>query len=117
MSRMPVPPFNQYLGIRVVHMKDGEAEAAIELAPHHTNNRGVAHGGVVSSLLDSAMGAAVISAIPKEWWCATTGLSIQFVAGAREGALTATGKVMRRGRSIAFVQGEAHDAAGQLVAT
>ena len=65
----------------------------------------------------AAMGAAVISAIPKEWWCATTGLSIQFVAGAREGTLTATGRVVRRGRSIAFVQGEAHDAKGALVAT
>jgi len=117
MSRMPAPPFNQYLGIRVSRMDSGEAAAEIDLAPHHTNNRGVAHGGVVSSLLDSAMGAAVISAIPKEWWCATTGLSIQFIAGAREGTLTATGKVTRRGRSIAFVTGEAHDAGGRLVAT
>jgi 5-carboxymethyl-2-hydroxymuconate isomerase len=114
---MPAPPFNQYLGIRVTRMEGGEAEALVELAPHHTNNRGVAHGGVVSSLLDSAMGAAVISAIPKEWWCATTGLTIQFVAGAHEGTLTATGKVVRRGRSIAFVQGEAHDATGRLMAT
>src|SRR5258706_10108266 len=112
---MPVPPFNQYLGIRVVRMEEGAAEAAIDLAPHHTNSRGVAHGGVVSSLLDSAMGAAVISAIPKEWWCATTGLSIQFIAGARAGTLTATGTVTRRGRSIAFVQGEAHDATGRLL--
>jgi uncharacterized protein (TIGR00369 family) len=114
---MPAPPFNQYLGIRVTRMEGGEAEASIELAPHHTNNRGVAHGGVVSSLLDSAMGAAVISAIPKEWWCATTGLSIQFVAGAHEGTVTATGKVERRGRTIAFVHGEARDAGGRLVAT
>jgi uncharacterized protein (TIGR00369 family) len=114
---MPAPPFNQYLGVRVTRMESGEAEASVELAPHHTNNRGVAHGGVVSSLLDSAMGAAVISAIPKEWWCATTALTIQFVAGAHEGTLTATGKVVRRGRSIAFVQGEAHDASGRLMAT
>jgi 5-carboxymethyl-2-hydroxymuconate isomerase len=114
---MSAPPFNQYLGVRVIRMEGGDAEASIDLAPHHTNNRGVAHGGVVSSLLDSAMGAAVISAIPKEWWCATTGLSIQFVAGAHEGTLTATGRVVRRGRSIAFVQGEAHDAKGRLVAT
>jgi uncharacterized protein (TIGR00369 family) len=117
MCAVPVPPFNQYLGVRVVRMEAGDAEATIELAPHHTTNRGVAHGGVVASLLDSAMGAAVISAIPKEWWCATTGLSIQFVAGAHEGALAATGKVVRRGRSIAFVEGSAHDASGRLVAT
>jgi uncharacterized protein (TIGR00369 family) len=114
---MPAPPFNQYLGVHVVRMEGGEAEAVIELARHHTNNRGVAHGGVVSSLLDTAMGAAVISAIPKESWCATTGLTIQFVAGAHEGHLAATGKVVRLGRSIAFVQGEARDASGRLVAT
>jgi uncharacterized protein (TIGR00369 family) len=117
MAAMPAPPFNQYLGIDVVRMENGMAEAAIELAPHHTNSRGVAHGGVVSSLLDSAMGAAVISAIPKEWWCATTGLSIQFVAGARAGRLRAEGSVTRRGRSVAFVRGEARDAEGRLVAT
>ena len=117
MPGMPAPPFNQYLGIRVDRMEGGEAEASIDLATQHTNNRGVAHGGVVSSLLDSAMGAAVISAIPKEWWCATTGLSIQFIAGAREGTLTATGRVDRRGRAVAFVRGEAHDASGALVAT
>jgi 5-carboxymethyl-2-hydroxymuconate isomerase len=39
------------------------------------------------------------------------------VAGARVGTLRATGRVIRRGRSVAFVQGEAHDAMGTLVAT
>jgi uncharacterized protein (TIGR00369 family) len=117
MPGMPAPPFNQYLGIRVDRMEGGTASATIELKTQHTNNRGVAHGGVVSSLLDSAMGAAVISAIPPEWWCATTGLSIQFIAGARAGTLTAEGRVERRGRSIAFARGEARDAQGGLVAT
>ena len=117
MARMPAPPFNQYLGIEVARMKDGEAVATLELGPHHTNNRGVAHGGVLSSLLDSAMGAAVISAIPKEWWCATTGLTVQFLAGPRAGRIEATGTVVRRGRRIAFVSGEARDAAGGLLAT
>lgn len=114
---MTAAPFNRLLGIQVVRMEGGEAEARIDVAPPHRNNRGVAHGGVVSSLLDSAMGAAVISAIPKEWWCATTALNLQFVAGAREGVLTATGRVVRRARSIAFVEGEARDAGGVIVAT
>jgi len=114
---VPLPPFNQYLGIDVTRMAGGEAEAVVDLKPHHTNNRGVAHGGVVLSLLDSAMGAAVISAIPKEWWCATTGLSVQFVAGPREGRVVGVGRVLKRGKSVAFVHGEAHDASGRLVAT
>jgi len=117
MPRMRAPPFNQYLGIRVDRMEQGEALAALDLAPHHTNNRGVVHGGVLASLLDSVMGAAVISSIPKEWWCATTALTIQFLAGAREGTLVASASVLRRGRNIAFVRGEAKDTEGRLVAT
>ena len=117
MRRMQAPPFNQYLGIRVDRMEGGEAIAALDLGPQHTNNRGVVHGGVLSSLLDSVMGAAVISSIPKEWWCATTALTIQFLAGAREGTLVASASVLRRGRNIAFVRGEAKDVEGRIVAT
>ena len=113
---MKAPPFSSHLGIELVGKKSGEAEVAMELAPHHLNRRGVAHGGVVAALLDSALGAAVISSIPAEWWCATTSLSIQFIQGARPGRLTGTGRVLRRGRSVAFARGEVRDRDGKIVA-
>ena len=111
------PPFHTYLGVEVVRMEGGEAEARLELLPHHCNKRGVVHGGVLSALLDTALGAAVISSIPKEWWCATTSLSVQFLEGVREGALTCTGRVLRRGKRVAFAGGEVRDAAGRRVAS
>lgn len=114
---MPAPPFNTYLGIRVERREAGAASASLELAPHHLNRRGVAHGGIVSTLLDSALGAAVISSMPQEWWCATTSLSCQFIGGAGEGRLTATGSVLRRGRRIAFATGEVRDDRERLIAT
>jgi uncharacterized protein (TIGR00369 family) len=114
---MQVPPFNSYLGIEIVSRENGRAEAALELAPHHLNRRGVAHGGVIGSLLDSAIGAAVISSMPPEWWCATTTLSTQFHDGARSGRLTASGQVLRRGGRIAFASGEVRDERGRLIAT
>jgi fumarylpyruvate hydrolase len=114
---MRIPPFNAYLGTELVRREVGLVEVALELGPHHLNNRGVAHGGVVSALLDSALGAAVVSAIPAEWWCATTSLALQFLDGAGEGRLVAVGRVVRRGRSVAFATGEVHDARGRLIAT
>jgi fumarylpyruvate hydrolase len=98
-------------------MEGGEAEARLELQPHHCNKRGVVHGGVLSALLDTALGAAVIASIPKEWWCATTSLSVQFLEGVRSGVLTCTGRVLRRGKRVAFAGGEVRDEAGKLVAS
>jgi uncharacterized protein (TIGR00369 family) len=98
-------------------MENGDAEARLELRPHHCNKRGVVHGGVLSALLDTALGAAVISSIPKEWWCATTSLSVQFLEGVREGVLVCTGRVLRRGKRVAFAGGEVRDASGKLVAS
>jgi fumarylpyruvate hydrolase len=114
---MQIPPFNAYLGTEVVRREPGDVAIALELGPHHLNNRGVAHGGVVAALLDSALGAAVVSAIPSEWWCATTSLTLQFLDGAGSGRLVAQGRVVRRGRSVAFATGEVHDASGRLIAT
>src|SRR5262245_51786180 len=112
-----IPPFNTYVGVHVSRMEGGSAEATLELGPHHLNNRGVVHGGVLTALLDTVLGAAVISSIPKEWWCATTSLSTQFLEGVGEGKLLATGRVLRRGRHVAFADGEVHDLTGRLIAT
>jgi 5-carboxymethyl-2-hydroxymuconate isomerase len=114
---MPVPPFNQYLGVEVDRMEKGEAQASLVVGPHHLNGRGVAHGGVISALLDTVLGAAVIASIPKEWWCATISLSVQFLEGAREGRIVASGKVVRRGKRVAFADGEVRDGSGRLLAT
>jgi 5-carboxymethyl-2-hydroxymuconate isomerase len=114
---MKIPPFNEYLGTEIVRRGDGDVEIRLELKPHHLNRRGVAHGGVITSLLDSALGAAVIASIPKQWWCATTSLTTQFIGGAREGTLIGHGRLVRRGRGIAFATGEIRSGAGKLLAT
>lgn len=114
---MQIPPFNTYLGVEVRRGEAGTAVATIDLAPHHLNVRGVAHGGVVTALLDSALGGAVIFSMPREWWCATTSLATQFIGGASRGRLTATGRLLHRGVKVAFAAGEVRDADGNLVAT
>jgi uncharacterized protein (TIGR00369 family) len=112
-----LPPFNRFLGIEVDRLGEGRAVATVELKPHHLNRRGVAHGGVITALMDSALGGAVIDAVPREYWIATTSLTVQFIGGPREGTVTATGEVTRRGSKVAFASGEARDANGKLLAT
>jgi len=114
---MQTPPFNEYLGVKIVRESAGVAEATLDLGAHHLNLRGVAHGGVVTGLLDSVLGAAVISAIPDDWWCATTSISTQFVDGAGAGRLIGSGRVTRFGRHLAFASGEVRDSENRIIAT
>jgi 5-carboxymethyl-2-hydroxymuconate isomerase len=114
---MQIPPFNRYIGSEVLFREKGEAEVVLTLKAHHLNRRGVAHGGVITSLLDSALGAAVISSVPEQWWVATTTLTTQFLEGVGAGKLIASGRVVRRGAQVAFATGEVRDEDGRLVAT
>jgi uncharacterized protein (TIGR00369 family) len=114
-QRQPTP-FDALLGIEAVHAADGEAEFRLDLTAAHCNRRGVAHGGVVASLLDVSLGAAVVSTTTPEEWCGTLELSVQFRDPARHGPLTGRGRVERRGRRVAFASGEIIDARGRVVA-
>jgi len=80
----------------------------------HLNINGVVHGGVYATILDTAMGASVVSLLAPGETTATTSLYVEFLRAAREGAtLTARGDVLRRGRHIAFAEGELADGEGQ----
>ena len=120
MSSGPPPAsegnLNGLLGFAVQHRDPGRLVLSAEVRPDLCNRRGVLHGGVVSALLDAALGGAVVSGITPEEWCATVQLSIQFLEGARRGPITAEGLLIRRGQRVAFASGEARDSEGLVVA-
>ncbi len=109
-------PFSEWLGIEVARAEDGTPEATLKVGPQHKNKRGVLHGGVVSSLLDMALGAAVFVAMKPEEWCGTVSLDIQFVRPARGDQMRARGRLSNRGQRIAFADGELIDEQGQVCA-
>ena len=120
-TRMKTPqegstPFNDLLGSRMVLRETGRMRYELTVGPDHLNRRGVAHGGVVASLLDTALGAAVVSSITKEEWTGTLELSVQFREPVRPGVVTAEGRMVRRGKTAAFAEGEIRDAAGKILA-
>ncbi|MGI0151857.1 MAG: PaaI family thioesterase [Thermoplasmata archaeon] len=85
---------------------DGYCTVAGRVEPRHLNINGVVHGGVYATILDTAMGGAVISRLVGSEVTATTSLYVEFLRPAQEGAeLRAKGEVVRRGRHLAFVEG------------
>ena len=84
----------------------------------HLNAGGVAHGGLHASILDTALGGALLSLISPDEWCATAEIIISYIRPAHEGMiLTANGRVVKRGKNIAHMEGELKDSSGILIAT
>ena len=76
------------------------------------------HGGVISTLIDTAAAAAAWStpdgSVPSAG--ITVGLSVEFLRAARGTGLRAVARVVKRGRSLCFVDAEVTDPGGDLVA-
>jgi uncharacterized protein (TIGR00369 family) len=76
------------------------------LTEGHANGRGVAHGGMLATLMDHALGMTVSRALGGGLPLATVSLDLQFVAAARPGEfLEARGSVIRKTSSLVFIRG------------
>jgi uncharacterized protein (TIGR00369 family) len=78
---------------------------------------GNVQGGILAAMLDDTMGPALATTFEKDEFAPTLELKINFIRPARPGTLIGTGRVVHRGGTVAFLQGELHNAAGELVAT
>lgn len=104
--------FHREVGFTIDPAQSGNGVCVVSgiVEPRHLNINQVVHGGVYSTALDTAMGAAVVSLLTEDEVTATTSLYVDFLRPARLGQrLVARGEVVRRGRHLAFVRGTLHD--------
>jgi uncharacterized protein (TIGR00369 family) len=115
---LPPPPMARVIGFRCVVAEPGEVAMQLDYDPSLENAIGMLHGGVAASMLDTAMGAAANTLLPAASGAVTLDLSITYLRPATPASapITATGKVVNLGRTVAYVTGEVTDAKGRLVA-
>lgn len=111
-------PTSAHLGLELlaVNRQAGIVEMAFNADDRLCNKWGGIQGGNVAAMLDDAMAFAI--GLNLDWGqiSPTLELKVSMLAPARPGRLYAIGKVVRRGRSVGFVEGSLHDADGQLLA-
>jgi uncharacterized protein (TIGR00369 family) len=119
-GEVPPPPIAVTMNFAPVLFEEGRATFEGEPGEEHYNPIGVVHGGYASTLLDSAMGCAVHTTLPKGSAYTTLTIEVKLVRPITRdtGRVRAEAEVVHRGRRQATVEGRMTDIeSGKLLAT
>ena len=104
MEKPPLSPYGAFIGISIDDFSEGRVTCSVALRDHHLNNGGRVHGGVLTSLADTAAGAAVRTVRPEGKLTATTDLSISFLRPPVGNQLVAVAEVLHAGKRLFRVE-------------
>jgi uncharacterized protein (TIGR00369 family) len=104
------------IGFEVKEIANGQATVTLAAGPQHANPMGTLHGGILCDIADAAMGLAFASTLAPGESFTTVELKINFFRPVWEANLKAEGRVVRRGRSLGYIECEITHERGQLIA-
>jgi acyl-CoA thioesterase len=108
--------FAELLGMRPKSMGDGRARFELEVGARHLNPNGVLHGGVIYSLADTAMGAALVSLLDGREQCSTLEIKMNYLAPVTGGTIAAEASVVERTKRIGVLEAKVYGDGDRMVA-
>jgi uncharacterized protein (TIGR00369 family) len=116
---LPPPPAIVLLGIELVAAEPGRVVMRLGPGEHLYNPLGSVHGGMIATLLDSVMGCAVHSTLPRGRFFTTLEIKVNYIRSvtATDGVVSAEGQVVQAGRRVAVAEARLTGADGRLYAT
>lgn len=117
-DELPLPPLSHTLGFGKCQVKPGEVIFPFEPQEYHFNFIKIVHGGVISAILDTAMGCALQSTLPQGAGFVTLELKVNFIKAVtlKSHSLSAVGKIIHAGKTTAVVAADLRDENGNLYA-
>ena len=108
----------EWLGLRIVELAEGSATVEMTATEDMANQAGFVHGGMISTLADSAMGRSVRTVKPGVVRAMSFDLKVNFINAAKIGeTLSATGRVIHAGRRTMVADCRVVGKEGRLIAT
>ena len=110
-------PFAKLLGLEVDSLEPGHAVLSMKMRNDLMRNGGIAHGGAVATLIDSAMAFAIVELLGENEHTVTVDLTIHYLRPVSEGSARASARVVRAGKRVITVSAELFDDNDKLAAT
>lgn len=117
-GRFPAPPIARTIGFALAEVDQGRVVFTGAPEFRHFNVLGSVHGGWFGVLLDSCMGCAVHTMLPRGRGYTTLEYKVNVIrpAGVGTGPLRAVGEAVHVGRRTGVADGRIEDAEGRLYA-
>ena len=115
---LPTSPFVGHLGIQLTEMQPDMAILTLPFTSSLITIGTIIHGGAIASLIDTAAMVAAWSdtTVPDNPRGTTVSLTVAYLAAAESEDLQATARVLRRGRSLVYLDVEVQSKSGTSVA-
>jgi uncharacterized protein (TIGR00369 family) len=110
-------PFAKLLGIQVESIEPGHAVLTMAIRDELKQNHGVAHGGSIAALIDSAMALAIMPLLDENERTTTVDLTIHYLRPLTQGVARSSARVVRAGKRVITVSAELFDDQEKLAAT
>lgn len=117
-GRAPMPEAASLLGFELLAIDpdEGSIEVAFQATSRFRNPMGHIQGGFLAAMLDDTLGPALVATLEPDQFAPTLDLHVQFIRPAVPGRITGRGRVVSKGRVIAFLAGELNNEDGVLLA-
>jgi len=117
-GELPPPPVLRTLGMEPIDVGEGWIRFGMLPQEMHYNPLGTVHGGVLATMLDSAAGCAVHSALPAGMGYTSMDLTTKYLRPVTmaTGRIIATGTVLSRGSRTALAEARLTDSRDHLLA-
>lgn len=115
---LPAPPITRLVGFAFGSLEEGRVVFEFTPGEEHANPMAGTHGGVLTTVLDSAMGCAIATKLAAGQGYTTLELKINFVRPVTHatGKLFGEGRIVHLGTKTATAEGYLRDTEGRLYA-
>lgn len=109
-------PFNDLLGLRVARVYPDGLTMEMDVQPQYKNILGTLHGGATATLIDAAVGVAVIGHYGGRQ-ATTVELKVSYLRPASSGKVRARAKFIKTGKTLVVSSCDVKDEHGHHIAT
>ncbi|WP_088187104.1 PaaI family thioesterase [Desulfosporosinus sp. FKA] len=117
-GKISQPPVAKLIGYQIKEVDHGFAVFELDPGEQHYNPFATVHGGILSTLLDTTMTAAVLTTLPQNITCSTIEIKVNFIkpVNTQSKLLCCEARPIHIGRKLATVEGRIMDGNNELYA-